>query len=231
MKEDNLAELEKRIGTQFENKNLLRGAMVHRSYINEHPSFELGHNERMEFLGDAVLELVVTEYLYNNYENPEGDLTNWRAALVNSKMLAETADELGIYDCLYLSRGEAKDTNPKARNYILANALEALIGIIYLDRGWDAAKEFLVRNLLKKLPNILENKLYMDAKSHFQEMAQEKASVTPNYKVISESGPDHARNFIIGVYLGDELVAEGKGTSKQEAQMDAAKKGLEVKSW
>ena len=231
MKEDNLAELEKRIGTQFENKNLLRGAMVHRSYINEHPSFELGHNERMEFLGDAVLELVVTEYLYNNYENPEGDLTNWRAALVNSKMLAETADELGIYDCLYLSRGEAKDTNPKARNYILANALEALIGAIYLDRGWDAAKEFLVRNLLKKLPNILENKLYMDAKSHFQEMAQEKASVTPNYKVISESGPDHARNFIIGVYLGDELVAEGKGTSKQEAQMDAAKKGLEVKSW
>ena len=185
----------------------------------------------MEFLGDAVLELVVTEYLYNNYENPEGDLTNWRAALVNSKMLAETADELGIYDCLYLSRGEAKDTNPKARNYILANALEALIGAIYLDRGWDAAKEFLVRNLLKKLPNILENKLYMDAKSHFQEMAQEKASVTPNYKVISESGPDHARNFIIGVYLGDELVAEGKGTSKQEAQMDAAKKGLEVKSW
>jgi len=228
---DKLNELEKKISIKFNNKDLLKKALVHRSYINEHPNFGLNHNERLEFLGDAVLELVVTEYLYENYDNPEGELTNWRAALVNSKMLAEIADNFGLYDYLYLSRGEAKDTNPKAKNYILANAFEALIGAIYLDSGWQTVKEFLLKNLLVKLPYIFEHKLYMDAKSHFQELAQEKTGITPNYRVLSETGPDHAKNFVIGVYLEDELVAEGKGTSKQEAQMDAAKKALEIKKW
>ncbi|NCP16942.1 ribonuclease III [Candidatus Kuenenbacteria bacterium CG_4_9_14_3_um_filter_39_14] len=231
MSKDKLKELEKKIGVNFKNKDLLKVAMVHRSYINEHPSFALNHNERLEFLGDAVLELVVTEYLYQNYQNPEGELTNWRAALVNGGSLAEVAEEFGLYDYLYLSRGEAKDANPKARNYILANATEALIGAIYLDMGWQTAKEFITEHLLVKLPHILKNKLYLDAKSHFQELAQEKVGITPSYRVLSESGPDHAKDFVIGVYLDDELVAEGNGTSKQEAQMDAARRALEEKDW
>lgn len=221
-----LSDLEKKIGIVFKNKDLLKEAMVHRSYINEHPGFELGQNERLEFLGDAVLELVVTENLFLNYPNPEGEMTNWRAALVNSKMLAETAHEFDLYDYLYLSRGEAKDTNPKAKNYILANAFEALIGAIYLDHGWEVAKGFLEKFLLVKLPYILKNKLYMDSKSHFQELAQEKVGVTPNYRVISESGPDHDKKFVVGIYLDEKLVAEGEGTSKQEAQMDAAENAL-----
>ena len=228
---NNIEQLEEKIKIKFNQQELLKKAMVHRSYINEHPNFTLNHNERMEFLGDAVLELVVTEYLYENYENPEGELTNWRAALVNGNTLAEVAEELGLYEFLYLSRGEAKDTNPKARNYILANAFEALIGAIYLDQGWEGAKDFLLKNLIVKLPYILKHKLYMDAKSHFQEMAQEKTGLTPTYRVRHESGPDHAKNFVIGVYLEDELIAEGKGTSKQEAQMDAAKNALKAKNW
>ena len=221
--------LEKSLGVKFKKADLLKEAMVHRSYINEHPSFKLGHNERLEFLGDAVLELVVTEYLYLKYNNPEGELTNWRAALVNAKILAETAEDFNLYNYLYLSRGEAKDTNPKARNYILANAFEALIGAIYLDQGWEKARDFISEILLKKLPHILKNKLYLDAKSNFQELAQEKVGITPTYQVLSESGPDHAKKFVVGVYLNDELVAEGKGTSKQEAQVEAAKNALEMK--
>ena len=223
--------LEKKLNLTFKNKDFLIQAFVHRSYLNENPDFYLPHNERLEFLGDAVLELVVTEYLYQNYQNPEGELTNWRAALVNGGSLAEVAEEFGLYDYLYLSRGEAKDANPKARNYILANATEALIGAIYLDMGWQTAKEFITEHLLVKLPHILKNKLYLDAKSHFQELAQEKVGITPSYRVLSESGPDHAKDFVIGVYLDDELVAEGNGTSKQEAQMDAARRALEEKDW
>jgi len=227
----NLEGLKKKLKVKFKNSDLLKNALVHRSYINEHPTFELGHNERLEFLGDAVLELVVTENLYYNYENPEGELTNWRAALVNGPMLASIAHELGVEDYLYLSKGEAKDKNAKARNYILANTMEALIGAIYLDGGWDAAKEFIEKNILTKLPEILKNKLYIDAKSKFQEEAQERVGITPSYSVISESGPDHNKQFVIGVYLEDELVAEGKGTSKQEAQMSAAENALQVKNW
>lgn len=223
--------LEKKLGVKFKNKDLLKHALVHRSYINEHPNFEVGHNERMEFLGDAVLELVVTENLYHNYENPEGELTNWRAALVNGSMLASIAHKLGIEDYLYLSKGEAKDKNIKARNYILANAMEAIIGAIYLDGGWDKAKKFMEKNILIELPNILKKKLYIDAKSKFQEEAQERVGATPSYQVISESGPDHNKKFVIGVYLEDELVAKGNGTSKQEGQMAAAEQGLKVKKW
>jgi ribonuclease-3 len=227
----NFKKLEKNLGIKFNNSDLLKKSVVHRSYLNEHKNFELDHNERLEFLGDAVLELITTDYLYKNYPNPEGELTNWRASLVNAKMLADVASMLEIEEFMYLSKGEQQDTNPKARNYILANAVEAIIGAIYLDQGLEAANEFITKNILTKLPYILENNLYLDPKSKFQEKAQENCSVTPTYKVLEETGPDHNKYFKIGVYLNHELVAEGEGTSKQEAQVNAAEKALENKSW
>ncbi|MBU1132002.1 ribonuclease III [Patescibacteria group bacterium] len=223
-------ELEKKLNIKFNDIELLRQAFVHRSYLNEHPTFELPHNERLEFLGDAVLELVVTENLYLNFPNPEGDLTNWRASLVNSKILSKIAEDIGMDDYLFLSKGESKDTG-KARQYILANAIEALIGAIYLDSGWESAKSFINQFILCELEHILENKLYIDPKSSFQEAAQEKEGATPTYKVIKEFGPDHAKSFVVGVYLKNKLVAEGEGSSKQEAQEDAARKGLESHDW
>jgi ribonuclease-3 len=225
------SKLEKAIKVKFKSDDLLKQAFVHRSYLNENPSFGLEHNERLEFLGDAVLEIVVTDYLYNNYPNPEGELTNLRASLVNSTMLASLARRLKLEEFLFLSKGEAKDANTKARNYILANAFEALIGSIYLDQGYDAAKGFIHEFLLPELPYILSHQLYVDPKSKFQEIAQEKMGVTPTYRVLAESGPDHAKEFEIGVYLEEELVASGKGTSKQEAQIKAAEAGLKVKQW
>lgn len=223
--------LAQKLDLSFSNTELLQQAFVHRSYLNEHPSFHLDHNERLEFLGDAVLELVVTEHLYNNYPNPEGELTNWRAALVNSQSLAETGRALDLEEYLMLSRGEAKDTNSKARNYILANTVEALIGALYLDQGFEVASRFIHDHIIVKLPHILEHKLYLDSKTHFQEIAQEKHGITPTYKLLSESGPDHNKIFTIGVFLGSDMIAQGDGTSKQEAQMNAARAGLEVKSW
>ncbi len=223
--------LEEKLGLTFNNKDLLRQALVHRSYLNEHPKFGLDNNERLEFLGDAVLELVVTEYLFQQYPNPEGDLTNWRASLVNAKMLAEIARTLDLDHYLYLSRGEQKEKKSKARMFILADAFEALIGSIYLDLGWDVARDFLVKHLVHHLKGILENHLDQDPKSRFQEASQDRTGVTPSYRVLHESGPDHARKFRIGIYIGEELVAEGEGTSKQEAQVRAAEKALEVKGW
>jgi len=224
--------LEDIIGLQFKNIDYLRTAVVHRSYLNENPDFELPHNERLEFLGDAVLEIVVTEYLFINYpDTPEGDLTNWRASLVNSKMLAIVAAELELEQFLYLSKGESKDNNSKARQYIVANAVEALIGAIYLDQGIEEASRFVHEHMLSKLETILKKKLYLDPKSHFQEKAQEVYKTTPFYKVLSEVGPDHAKTFEVGLYLGDELVSKGTGTSKQEAQVDAAAKGVSAKEW
>jgi len=222
---------EKKLKINFKNQDLLKQAFVHRSYINENPSFPLGHNERLEFLGDAVLELVVTEYLYRSYPNPEGELTNWRASLVNSQMLAKLAKKIEMEEYLYLSRGEAKDANSKARNYILANAFEALIGSIYLDLGYKKASEFINKILIPELPYILSHQLYLDPKSKFQEIAQEKLGITPNYKVIKESGPDHDKKFQVGVYLDEELIAQSSGSSKQEAQVNAAAKALEKKNW
>lgn len=223
--------LEKNIGVTFKNKEILKQAVVHRSYLNEHPDFGLGHNERLEFLGDAVLELVVTEYLFNNFDNPEGELTNWRASLVNAKMLSGIAKDLGIEDFLYLSRGESKDKDTKARQYILANAIEAVIGAIYQDGGWDEAKNFIHRFVIIHLDTILENQLYIDPKSHFQELAQEKVGITPSYKVLKEEGPDHAKNFTVAVFLEKEEVARGEGTSKQEAQTEAARAAIKAKGW
>lgn len=226
-----LEKLQKILGVKFKNQDLLKSAIVHRSYINEHKSFSLEHNERLEFLGDAVLELVTTDYLYKNYPNPEGELTNWRASLVNAKMLADIARFLNLESYLYMSKGESQDANPKARNYILANALEAVIGAIYLDQGLKATKKFIQDQILVKLPFILENLLYLDAKSQFQERSQELYGVTPTYKVVHESGPDHNKFFRIGIFLNNELIAEGEGTSKQEAQMNAAHHALETKGW
>lgn len=225
-----LSKLEKKLGVIFKNQDFLRQALVHRSYINEHPSFALGHNERLEFLGDAVLELVVTEYLYNNYDNPEGDLTNWRASLVNAKMLSEVAKELDIDAYLYLSKGETKDTG-KARQFILADTMEAIIGAIYLDQKMKKSTDFIKEKILIKLPYILKHELYLDPKSQFQELAQEKYGITPSYKVLEESGPDHARKFIIGVYLDKKKITQGQGSSKQEAQIEAATKALKKSSW
>lgn len=215
----------------FKEDGHLRQAFVHRSYLNENSGFDLDHNERLEFLGDAVLELVVTEYLFQNYENPEGELTNWRAALVNGQNLADVAKGLNIEQFLYLSKGESQDANSKARRYILANTMEAIIGAIYLDFGWDESKNFIDRVILSTLPEILEKKLYIDPKSRFQEEAQSRMSITPAYKVLEEEGPDHKKIFRIGVYLGKELVADGTGTSKQEAQLSAAEAGLAAKGW
>jgi len=226
------ATLEEQIGIEFKDKNLLKQSVVHRSYINEHPQFELGHNERLEFLGDAVLEIIVTEFLYLKYpETPEGDLTNWRASLVNAKMLAEIAQEIGLDAYLYLSRGESKDAGSKARQYILANAMEAVIGAIYLDQGIKKSTKFVKENILSKLDNILQQKLYQDPKSLFQEKAQENCKTTPHYRVLSETGPDHAKMFDVGLFLNDEMIARGKGLSKQEAQVEAAMEGLAKKGW
>lgn len=226
-----ISKLEKLMGVSFNDKDILQTALVHRSYINEHHNFYLDHNERLEFLGDAVLELIVTEYLYTTYPNPEGELTNWRASLVNAQMLRDLAQKFELNDYIMLSRGESKDTNTKARQYILANAFEAVIGAVYLDQGWDVAKKFINDHVITKLPYILEHGLYLDPKSRFQEAAQDKMGVTPTYKVLEETGPDHARNFKIGVLLREEMIAEGSGTSKHEAQVAAAKEALKVKGW
>ncbi len=226
-----LSELESKIGAVFRDKDLLAQALVHRSYLNENPSFRLSHNERLEFLGDAVLELVVTAALYREFPSkPEGELTSLRAALVNSKMLAELGEEIGLNDFLKLSRGEAKDVG-RARQFILANTLEALIGALYLDGGYDPAKRFIESVLLRRLPDVISQQLYKDPKSLFQEEAQERAGITPTYVVVQEWGPDHDKHFVIGAYLGRELVAQGEGPSKQMAQEAAARQALTAKGW
>ena len=227
----NLEKLEDILGFKFKNKDFLRSALVHRSYLNEHKGFVLEHNERLEFLGDAVLELSVTDFLYNNYSEAEGVLTNWRSSLVNGERLAQIAEELGVYNYLYLSRGEAQDTNQKARNYILANAFEAMIGAMYLDQGYDAAEAFVEKYLFPKTEEIMRNKLWRDPKSTLQEKVQEAEGETPYYSVVRETGPDHDKQFIVGVYVKDMLLAQGSGKSKQEAEQDAARNALEEKGW
>jgi len=225
------SQLEKVLGVNFKNKDLLTQAFVHRSYINENPKFDLSHNERLEFLGDAVLEVAVTEYLFLKYpEKLEGELTAWRASLVNTKMLSKISGELGFNDYLLLSQGEIKE-NGKARQYILANTFESFIGSLYLDQGLEICKKFIIKNLVKELPEIIEQKLYEDAKSCFQKEAQDKVSITPTYEVLDEVGPDHDKKFTVGVFLGKELIAKGQGSSKQEAEEDAAAKALEIKNW
>lgn len=216
---------ENKINIQFRDKSLLQTAFTHRSYLNENRSYPLPHNERLEFLGDAVLELVTTEYLYRNFSNPEGELTNLRSSLVNYRLLAEIAKEIGIEDFILLSHGEAKDTG-RARQVILANALEALIGAIYLDSDMPASKKFIEEFILVKLPKIMEQGAYLDPKSQLQEIIQDRLAITPVYQVMSESGPDHAKNFVVGVYIDDRLIGEGSGPSKQDSEVEAAKDAL-----
>ncbi len=231
MKEKDFTEFEKIIGVDFKDKNLLIRSLTHRSFLNEHKSNKAGHNERLEFLGDAVLELVVTHYLYEKYPNKtEGDMTSIRSALVNAQTCAEVAKEINLNEFLLLSKGEAKDTG-RARQYILANALEAVIGAMYLDRGYDTAKDFIFKFMLPMTEKIVSEELWIDAKSKFQERAQDEAAVTPSYKTLKEDGPDHDKKFTVGVFLKQDLIAEGVGDSKQEAEQDAARKALKEKSW
>lgn len=228
----NFSKFEQKTGIKFKNQNLLKQAFTHRSYLNENPAWKnIGHNERLEFLGDAVLELAVTEKLYHLYpEKPEGELTSIRAALVNTIMLSQMADRLNINDFLLLSRGEAKDLG-KGRQYILANAFEALVGALYLDQGYEKAVSFLAEVLFPQIKEIVEKHLWQDAKSLFQERAQEIVGITPGYEVLKEWGPDHDKTFIVGVFLEKEKVAEGQGSSKQEAEQAAAQKALHQKNW
>ena len=223
--------LEKKLKITFKNKDLLTQAFVHRSFLNENPDFGLSNNERLEFLGDAILEHVVTEYLYKNYpQKSEGELTTWRAALVNAKILAKISQESGFNDFLLLSGGEEKEKG-KARQYILSNTFEAFIGALYLDLGLKICQDFIEKYLLKELPIIIKEELFKDAKSFFQEKTQEKIGTAPTYKVLKEWGPDHAKHFIIGVFLKDKLIAQGEGLSKQDAEEEAAKAALIKKRW
>ena len=223
---EHLTALEDKLGVVFKDKDLLKQALIHRSWLNENPGGGAAdHNERLEFLGDAVLELAVTEYLYQNYPNPEGDLTNWRAALVNYQNLGDIAAGLGLNDFLLLSRGESKDTG-RARLVILANAMEAVIGAVYLDQGYGRSFEFVRDNILNRLDYILKNKLYKDPKSLYQEESQEKFGTTPAYRVLKEEGPDHDKVFTVGVYLGEKQTGVGEGPSKQEAEQKAAEDAL-----
>ena len=218
------------LGLTFNNLDLLVEALTHRSYLNENKTAG-SHNERLEFLGDAVLELVSTNFLFKKFPTkPEGDLTAFRAAMVNTVSLAESAKLLGLNDMLLLSKGEAKDAG-RARDIILANAFEAVLGAFYLDQGYDAAEAFVAKTLYPKIDSIIENRAYQDAKSRFQEAAQEKRSVTPTYRTLSEDGPDHDRVFTVGVFLGDEEMARGAGKSKQEAEQAAALTALAANGW
>ncbi len=222
--------LEKLIGFAFPDKALLRTAFVHRSYLNEHREPGAEHNERLEFLGDAVLELAVTEYLYGHFPNPEGDLTNWRSALVKGEMLSSVARQLDLGKYLFLSRGE-ENSGGRSKDYLLANTFEALIGVIYLELGYAQACDFVSKFLLVHLSGILERKDHIDSKSHFQELAQERVAVTPRYEVLSEEGPDHNKIFTMGAHLGEKLVGKGSGSSKQIAEQKAAEDALRRLSW
>ena len=226
-----LSAFEKITNIVFNDKKLLEQAFIHRSYINESTGSKLSHNERLEFLGDAVLELIVTDYLYNKYpDRDEGELTAYRSALVNAVIIGEVAQAIGMNDYLLLSKGEAKDAG-RARSYILANTYEAYVGAVYIDQGYDVARDFISRTLFGKIDTIVAKKLWRDAKSLVQEKSQEYLNMTPVYKVISEAGPDHDKHFTIGVFFGDEQIATGKGQSKQEAEQAAARSALEIKDW
>lgn len=217
--------LEKLIDVRFKDQNLLQQVFIHRSALNEHKEAGLENNERLEFLGDAVLELVVTEFLYAHYQKSEGELTNWRSALVRGQHLAERADELKFGDYLYLSHGEAK-SGGKAKQLILANTFEAMIGAIYLDQGYEKAAHFIHNYILNHLDDILSSGTHVDPKSRLQEITQENQSITPTYQVLKEEGPDHNKIFTVGVYLDNKKVGEGKGSSKQNAQISAATDAL-----
>ncbi len=222
---------QEKLGLDFNDQGLLRQAFVHRSYINENKQSGLSHNERLEFLGDAVLELVITDFLFAKYpDKAEGDLTAYRSALVNATTCSDIATRLGMNEYLLLSKGESKDMG-RARQYILANTLEAFIGAIYLDLGYESAKKFIETEFTPLIDGIISERTWIDSKSLFQEKAQEFDGVTPSYKTIKESGPDHEKKFTVGVYVGKELVATGEGDSKQDAEQAAARAALSARGW
>ncbi len=220
-----------KLGLSFKSPNLFIEALTHRSYLNEHREYAGNHNERLEFLGDAVLELAATDFLFRKFPaSPEGELTSYRAALVNTVSLAALGQALGMSDYLLLSRGEAKDVG-RAREAILADAFEAVIGAIYLDAGYEAAEAFIAKNLYGKIDEVIAKRSYQDAKSRFQEIAQEKRGITPRYETLSEEGPDHAKLFTVAVCIGSEEIARGSGQSKQEAEQSAAERALMETNW
>jgi len=223
--------VEKEIGIEFSDKELLEMAFTHRSYVNENKGHKKKHNERLEFLGDAVLELSITDFLYKKFPTKsEGDLTLYRAALVNTDMLARVSAEIGLNKYILLSRGESRDTG-RARHSILADVMESLIGAIYIDKGYEVVDAFILKNIAPLIDEVIENKAWIDAKSMFQEKSQEIDGITPHYDTIEEKGPDHDKVFVVGLYLGDILISKGEGKSKQEAAQDAAKNGLVARSW
>lgn len=216
-----------KLGFEYKNIDLLITALTHRSYVNEHKKSVSEHNERLEFLGDAVLELVVTDFLYRNYNEPEGILTSWRAALVRTESIGEAGDKLGYEPLVRMSRGE-KNGSARARQQILANAFEAVIGSIYLERGYDDAATFIEKHILAKLPDILEAGTWRDPKSHLQEVSQRIDGQTPQYRVLEEVGPDHDKVFTLGAFVGEKLMGKGVGPSKQYAQQQAARDALKT---
>jgi len=226
-KNGKIQELENKLDVRFKNKNLLIQALTHPSYKNEHPQCK-GDNERLEFLGDAVLELVVSDFLCHKFpEKPEGELTVIRAGLINYQNLSKVAEKLGLFSYLFLSKGQRKEKG-KARESVVSDALEAIIAAIYLDQGYAKSREFIQKNILINLDEIIEKQLYRDSKSCLQELVQEEMKVTPYYRVLQEQGPDHKKMFESGVYFGDKLFATGKGYSKQEAEEKAAQNALNI---
>ncbi len=224
-------DFESKFNLNFSDKKLLQQAFIHRSYINEHKETDLGHNERLEFLGDAVLELVVTDFLYGKYpDTPEGRLTAYRSSLVRTESISAAARSMGMNDLLMLSKGESRDEG-KARDYILANTFEAFVGAVYLDQGYNSAKDIIAETLFPNIEIIISDESWRDAKSYVQEKSQEIYSETPRYELVSSEGPDHDRDFVMAIYFGDKKIAEGSGNSKQKAQQDAAQSAIEKESW
>lgn len=224
--------IQKILGLEFNNLDLFKRALTHRSFLNENKEWrEIGHNERLEFLGDSILGLIAAEYLFKEFSNlMEGELTALRAALINSDSLLDVADKLNLKEYLLVSKGE-KNELQKAHPYFLANTVEAIVGAIYLDKGFDESKRFVQKHILSKTEMILKTESYKDPKSVFQEKSQENLNITPIYKTLESWGPDHLKQFRVGVYLNKESIAKGEGYSKQEAEVNAAKKALSKKKW
>lgn len=226
------SEFEKTIGVTFTDKSLLCQALTHRSYGNENPSHKIDDNERLELLGDSVIELVTIEYLFRRFpQEREGRLTAYRMALVSGAALAKVGEDLGISRCLLMAVGQSREVG-KSRDVLAANAVEALVAAVHLDQGFEASKNFVLRHVvIPRMRAVIEGRLWTDPKSQFQELAQERFKVTPHYKVLRESGLPHEKVFLVGLYLGESLVIEGSGRSKQEAEQKAAKNALEKKEY
>ena len=226
MTENNIKDIEQILGVTFSNKEYIQMALTHRSFLNEHKDENIGNNERLEFLGDAVLELIISDYLYKTYpEYPEGDLTSFRSATVRTESLAMASRELKVGQFLRMSKGE-EDSGGADKDYLLANTYESILGAIYMDQGYEKAKEFVFKTLVPKIENVVENRSDIDSKTRIQEMIQSKFKVTPTYDVLKEEGPDHDKKFVVGIKINEKIIGEGEGSSKQKAEEDAATNGI-----